>query len=436
MHKLVLLTALTCSLCLLVVSCEATTETSPVASATAKEAGSIKFDHNDWPWWRGPTLDGIAVGTQDIPLEWSETKNVLWKQPLPGKGHGTVTIVGDRIYLATADEKRGAQMVLCLNRETGKQVWSKDVHTGGLKVEGNRKSSLASSTVACDGERLFISFLNGGAVHTSALSLSGELIWQKKISDYAVHQGYGASPALYGPLVIVAADNKGGGAIVGLKRANGDEVWRVERPDKPNYVSPLVRKVYSKDQLLMFGCELVSSFDPLTGKKNWEREGATTESVTTAVTNGELIYTSGGYPRNHVEAVRADGSKEIVWSNGTRIYVPSMIVQGQYLYGIADAGIAHCWNAKTGESMWKGRVRGVYTASPTIVGDYLFATNEVGKTYVLQASPKEFKIVRENELEKGEIYATPVFCRDRIYMRVARERGEERKETLYCFAKK
>ena len=105
MHKLVLLTALTCSLCLLVVSCEATTETSPVASATAKEAGSIKFDHNDWPWWRGPTLDGIAVGTQDIPLEWSETKNVLWKQPLPGKGHGTVTIVGDRIYLATADEK-------------------------------------------------------------------------------------------------------------------------------------------------------------------------------------------------------------------------------------------------------------------------------------------------------------------------------------------
>ena len=125
-----------------------------------------------------------------------------------------------------------------------------------------------------------------------------------------------------------------------------------------------------------------------------------------------------------------------MWSNGTRIYVPSMIVQGQYLYGIADAGIAHCWNAKTGESMWKGRVRGVYTASPTIVGDYLFATNEVGKTYVLQASPKEFKIVRENELEKGEIYATPVFCRDRIYMRVARERGEERKETLYCFAKK
>src|SRR5262249_35133518 len=161
------------------------------------------------------------------------------------------------------------------------------------------KSSQASSTPACDGQRVFINFLNDGAVYATALTLDGKRIWQTKVADYVLHQGFGSSPAVYQSLVIVSADNKGGtGAIVGLDRATGKEVWRQDRPKTPNYTSPIILKVDGKEQLLFTGCDLVSSFEPLSGKKFWEIKGSTTECVTSTVTDGDLIFTSGGYPKN------------------------------------------------------------------------------------------------------------------------------------------
>jgi outer membrane protein assembly factor BamB len=438
MSRLILSSAFAFLISAFGVSCHPPQGSETIASAAvAKDAGPIKVGPNDWPWWRGPSEDGVASADQNPPLEWSETKNVLWKTPVPGRGHAAPTVVGDQIFLPTADEKSGAQSVLCLDRKAGKEVWKKAVHESGAKTEGHPKSSRASCTIACDGERVFVNFLNAGAVYTTALDLKGDQIWQTKITDYVVHQGYGSSPTLHGPLVIVSADNKGGGAIVGLNRVDGDEVWRVARPDKPNYVSPLVRSINSREQLIIYGCDLVSSFEPLTGKKLWEIEGATTESVSTTSTDGNLIFTCGGYPRNHVEAVRVDGagSAKVAWSNGTRVYVPSMIVRDGNLYGIADAGVAHCWKASTGETVWKGRVPGTFTASPTLVGKHLFATNEAGKTYVLEVGLKEFKLVGENELEPSEVFSTPVYCGSRIYMRIARGRGDDRKEMLYCLGK-
>src|SRR5436309_2140792 len=114
----------------------------------------------DWPWWRGPTRDGVAGAKQNVPFTWSDTENVLWKSPIPGRGHGSPTVVGDQVFVATAETDRQAQSVICLDRKTGKQLWQTDVHTGGLAEDKNQKSSLASCTVACDGRRLFVSFLN------------------------------------------------------------------------------------------------------------------------------------------------------------------------------------------------------------------------------------------------------------------------------------
>ncbi|MCA9270901.1 MAG: PQQ-binding-like beta-propeller repeat protein, partial [Planctomycetales bacterium] len=163
----------------------------------------------DWPWWRGPQRDGHADAAQSPPTAWSETENVVWKTPLAGRGHGSPIVVGDQIVLATADEEHGSQWLLCFDRASGKPVWKAAVHESGAKVEGNKKASLASSTPACDGERLFINFLNDGAMYTSAVSRDGKLLWQTKIVDYTVHQGYGSSPAVFENLVLVSADNKG-----------------------------------------------------------------------------------------------------------------------------------------------------------------------------------------------------------------------------------
>jgi hypothetical protein len=175
----------------------------------------------------------------------------------------------------------------------------------------------------------------------------------------------------------------------------------------------------------------VSSFDPFTGRVLWETAGATTECVTSTVTDGELIFTSGGYPKNHMSAVRADGSGEVVWENNTRIYVPSMLVYQGHLYTVADAGIAACYDCTTGEQVWKGRLDGTFSSSPVLVGEQIFVTSEDGKTFVFKATPDAFEIVAENELGDRAI-ATPVYCDSHIYMRVAHEGDDEREEMLYC----
>lgn len=404
-------------------------------SAILSAADVSQFQSSDWPWWRGLHRNGIGSASQNPPLKWSATENILWKAPVPGRGYGSPTIVADRIFLASADTEQETQFVLCYDRATGKQLWKTVVFKGGLSKKGNKKSTHASSTVACDGKRIFINFINDGAAYTTALSLDGKRLWQTKITDYIIHQGYGSSPAIYGPLVIVSADNKGGGAIAGLKRSDGAVVWKIDRPKTPNYPSPIILNVAGKDQVLMTGCDLVTGIDPLTGKILWEIDGATTECVTSTVTNGELILTSGGYPKNHMSAVKADGSGEIVWENSTRVYVPSMLVKDNYLYTVTDNGVAICWDIKTGKEIWKGRLGGTFSSSPVLIGTRVYVTNEAGETYIFRANTEKFILISENKLGT-EVFATPVICGSRIYLRATEEADGKRQEMLYCIGKK
>ncbi len=257
------------------------------------------------------------------------------------------------MLLTTADEQRETQSVICYDRGSGKVVWSTDVHRGKLDRKGNKKTTQASASVACDGKRLFVNFLNDGAVRTSALDFDGKILWTTKVSDFVTHQGFGSSPAVYRGLVIVSADNRGGGIVAALDRQTGDVVWSEKRPAKDNYTSPVVLSIDGKDQLLLSGCDLASAYDPLSGAKLWETAGATTECVTTMVTDGRLVFVSGGYPRNHTEAIVADGSARVAWQNNTRVYVPSMLVHEGYLYAVTDAGAAVCWKSDSGAEKWK-----------------------------------------------------------------------------------
>ena len=384
----------------------------------------------DWPAWRGPTRDGIAAPGQNPPVQWSETENILWKAPVPGRGHGSPTVVGERIYLATADKTKPNQSVLCFDRGTGKLVWQTEVHGGQPDAGKQSNSSGASSTVACDGSRLFINFLNAGAVHTTALDLDGKVLWQRKVCDFVTHQGFGSSPVLHESLVLVSADHRGGGTIAGLDRNTGEIVWSVSRPKIANYTSPSIVQANGRTQMVLGGCNLITSLDPATGKKIWETEGSTEECVTTAVSDGVRIFASGGYPKNHTVAIVADGSGQVAWQNIARLYVPSPIAKSGHLYAVLDAGVAVCWKSDTGEEVWKERLGGEFFASPVMVGDRIYAANLGGKTYVFDAAPKNFKIIAQNQLG-DEAYATPAICGSRIYLRVAK-RGENRQEFLYC----
>lgn len=389
------------------------------------------FAKTDWPWWRGPNHDGWADADQSPPMKWSSKENVVWKTPVPGRGHGSATVVGQQVFLATADHERQVQSVLCFDRATGKRLWETEIHQGGFTTAGNGKSSLASGTVACDGERLFINFLNDGAVYATALSLDGQELWQTKVSNYVMHQGFGASPAIYGPLVIIASDHKGGGMLAGLNRTTGEIVWTVDRPKLPNYASPIVHHLGGHDQLLFIGCNLITSLEPLTGKKRWEIAGSTEECVTSIVTDGQRVFSSGGYPKNHVAAIQADGSGKIVWQNSTRVYVPSMLIRDGHLYAASDNGVAMCWKSDSGEVAWQGRLGGTFSSSPVLVGDKIFATNEAGETFIYRADPAKFELLGENKLG-DEVMATPTICGGRIYHRVAEQHDGKRQEMLYC----
>ncbi len=402
-----------------------------VASEGAKPAEPIHVDADDWAWWRGPSHNGIANPDQHAPTEWSETKNVLWKASVPGRSHGAPIVVGDQVVLTAADHERNVQTVLCFERATGNQLWESIIHEGGLDVKNNEKSSMASASAACDGERFFVNFLNGDFVFMTAVDRNGKKLWQTKLSNYVNHQGFGSSPLLYEDLVIGVSDNKAGGAIVAMNRASGTVVWKRDRPAKPNYPSPVILNVEGKDQLFLTGCDLVTSLNPLTGEVIWEVEGATTECVTTTVTDGKHIFTSGGYPKNHVSAVAADGSGKIVWENTTRSYVPSLLCRDGYLFAVMDAGIAICWKSDTGKEVWKGRLNGTFSSSPVMVGDLIYASNEEGQTFVFNASTVKLEVVATNKLGTS-VFSTPAICGGRIYNRIAFDQDGKRQEMLYC----
>ena len=230
--------------------------------------------------------------------------------------------------------------------------------------------------------------------------------------------------------MLVTADHRGGGLVAALDRFTGQVVWSHPRPKIPNYTSPAVVRAQGREQMLVSGANLISSFDPQTGKKLWEIDGSTEECVVSMVTDGERVFASGGYPRNHTVAVLADGSGKVAWQNASRIYVPSPIAKDGHLYGVMDAGFAVCWKSDTGAELWKMRLGGDFFASPVMVGDRIFASNVAGKTFVFEATPHAFKSVAENQLG-DEAYASPAICGDRVYLRVAKN-GDTRQEFLYC----
>ncbi len=392
--------------------------------------GSVP-NETDWPAWRGFHHDGSVQSAHETPVAWSEASGVAWSVKIPGRGHGSAIVVGEQVLLTTADTESQQQAVHCFGRRTGQSIWATVVHEGGFARKMNEKATLASTTPACDGEHIYVNFLHDGAVFTTALTREGEQLWQKKISDYVIHQGYGSSPALYGELVIVTADNKGGGAVSALDRQTGEVRWTHSRPARPNYSSPVVIHAHGQDQLILTGCDLVQGFGPVTGRKLWEVSGATTECVTTPVTDGHVVFSSGGYPRNHISAYVADGSGQLAWEDTTRVYVPSMLLKEGLLFGVADAGVAFCRRSGSGEELWQGRIAGTFTASPVLVNDRIYATSEAGVTYVYRAVPDGFELLSRNKLG-DEVFSTAAVSRGCLFQRIARRENGSRQEYLVC----
>ncbi len=387
---------------------------------------------SDWLNWRGPNFNGVAAAGESPPTRWSTTENIVWKAAVPGRGHASPVVIGDLVVLATAEEQRQEQAVLAFDRRTGRQAWKTVVSTGRFPDKIHRKNTHASATVASDGQRLFAAFYRNDSIELSALSLDGARVWQQRVGRFLPRRyeyGYAPSPTIYKSLVIVAADYEEGGHLTAFDRVTGERKWQTPRPRKLSFSSPIVARVAGRDQLLISGCDLVASYDPSTGKQLWATPGTTMATCGTMVWDDDLVFASGGYPKSETICVRADGSGRVVWKNNQKCYEQSMLAHDGYLYAVSDGGIAYCWRARDGQTMWQSRLPGgAVSASPVLAGGNIYAGNERGTVFVFRATPERFQLVAQNQLGR-ELFATPAVCGDQIFLRVA-EQG--RQEMLYC----
>jgi len=414
---------LTLSFCLLLLSTSFSSFSS--LSIAQDEAGN-------WQSWRGPNANGITEN-QTPPTEWTGEKNVIWKTAVPGRGHASPTVIGNKILLATADTAEQTQSVVAFDRQTGEQIWQTSVHKGNLDAKIHRKNTHASSTIATDGTHAFAVFSNNGGVWLSALTLDGALAWQKEVGKYdsKFGFGYGATPTLQDGKLFVTSESEVENFVLALNPADGEQIYRIDRKKSSSYSTPVIADVAGKRQLLLSGVKTVKGYDAETGEELWSANTNWDVSCGTMVWHEDLAFASGGYPQAQTLAVRADGSGEIAWSVPVKCYEQSMIVVDGYLYGQSDRGVIYCWEAATGKEMWKKRAEGPVSASPVLAGGNLYFTSEKGNTFVIKSNPQAFTLVAKNHLGDST-FASMTMLDNRIYTRVGVGEPGSIKEFLYC----
>lgn len=385
----------------------------------------------DWPWWRGPKCDSIAPAGQTPPTAWGAGSNVLWQVRLPGVGHSSPCVVGNRIYLTSGVQAQGVVWLFCLERATGKTVWQAEVYKGPV-AKLHADNSLASATPACDGERVFVPYQSDQEVGLAAVSLEGKMLWSKAVAPYKSIQGYSASPVFYKSVVIMPIEGSLGCRMVAVHRATGEVVWRVPlRTVKESYATPLVARVAGRDQVLLIGGESTRGYDPENGALLWECEGPSTFCGATPVVGGDLMYATAGWPKRALLAIRADGKGDVtkshvVWSSDAKAgYIPSPLLSEGVLYAVNDQGLLRGYDAADGRVLWERDFKAPFYSSPLLAAGQLFVFDRKGKGYVVPAGREAVTVVT-NELPSG-VFATPVILERRMYLRTLGD--------FYCIGK-
>lgn len=385
----------------------------------------------DSPWWRPRQPD---TGAASVPAEWGADQNIAWKTSVPGLGHASPCVVGDQIFISTALDESEQIRLISYDRQTGDERWSRLVHEGGF-MHTHDKNSHASGTPACDGTRIFVAHMlsqnSVEGIYLTAISVDGEILWQKLAGPFISQHGYAPSPALYGDTVILVGDSDHDQSFVAaFDRTSGDEVWRSRRGIGRNFGCPIVVHVAGRDQLVIAGCGRTVSFDPSNGEMLWRVDGPSSAAANTVAADDSKIYSSGGWPEKNLLAIRADGQGDVTeshieWRHSKAVcYVPSMLVYGGKLFAVSDDGIATCYDTSSGEPLWVKRLGGNFSASPVLVGDNIYVPDENGKTHIFKAAD-EYIPIAEIDLTDGG-FATPVVLRGKIYLRTL--------HYLYCIA--
>ena len=393
---------------------------------------SSTIEAEDWPRFRGPRGDGVS-GDKQIPIEWSDTKNLKWKRDLPGAGFSSPIVVGDNVfvtaYSGTSDSVK--RHLVCVGRQTGDIVWSKSVDgtsdggDGGFAYHGQ-----ASHTPVSDGEHVYVMFGSSGV---RAFNMSGEQLWQKDVgNERAARFGTASSPILHGDLLIVTAGSESE-SVRAFNKKTGEEVWKTEASSlSSTYSTPLIVTNANNDAELLLGVVYeLWSLNPTNGKLNWYAETRVdTAACPSVLAHDGVAYIVGGRSGGRA-AVRIGGKGDVtddnvLWSESGGSYVPSPILRNGHLYWINDRGIAICVDAKTGEEVARKRLGGRFYASAVLIDDKLYAVSRFDGTHVIEATPEFSQIASNKFSDDSDFSASPAVSDGQLFIRSDK--------TLYCIA--
>lgn len=423
----------------------------------------------DWPSFRGAHARGVAEGFP-LPVEWdvAEGDGIAWRTPIPGLAHSSPVVQGERVFVTTAeriegeselaslygsagygagdsveDEGRHAFRLVCLDKETGEVLWRRTAHEGVPAVKRHPKSSHANSTPACNGE-VVVAFFGSEGLH--AYDLEGEPLWSRdfgvldagapnggdEMDTDGYQWGFASSPVLEGDRVVVQCDVQGQSFVAVLDAKTGKDVWRTERDEDPTWSTPTVHPHAAGDraQVIVNGYTHAGGYDLATGEPIWSLSGGGDVPVPTPIVQHDLIFLTSAHGRMApIRAVHVDAegdlgrdpreSEAMAWSHPRRgIYMQTPIVYGDQLYLCSDGGILACYDAGSGEELYRERLgdgRSGFSASAVAGDGKLYFTGEGGSVFVVGAGP-HFELLAVNEL--GETcMATPAVSAGRLFFR-------------------
>jgi len=422
---------------------------------------SMAYAEN-WPGWRGPDTLGIST-EKKIPTKWDLFKNVKYKVEVPGLGHSSPIVWGNRIFITTAVNSNPAEAdwqkgfpqvqrkpdaseiswkVLCYDRNHGKLLWERTAISQKPFNGRHTKNSYASQTPVTDGTYVFAFFGDQGMY---CYDFKGKLVWSRDLGKFLMRNnwGMGSSPVLYKDFVIQTCDQETSHSyIIALEKKTGKTAWKVDRDELSSWSTPFLYLKGVRPELIVNATRAIRSYDPNTGKLLWECRGPATAITTPTPTSiqGMIIVSSGFIPEpvRPMTAIRpgvngditlkgdATSSDAIVWRQPTAApYIPSPIAYGDYIYVLLDQGFIACYEAKTGKEVY-GKTRidtGVqFSASPVVVDGKLYCASEDGDVYVIKAGPK-YELLAKNSLGES-IMASPAVSAGKMFVRTIKH--------LYC----
>lgn len=412
-----------------------------------------------WPHWRGPLANGVAPHANP-PVEWSEKKNIRWKVALPGKGHASPIVFGERVFILAATPVGPAQkpvhddapgvhdsvpvthtnqyLVLALARADGRTLWKTAVRETWPHEGGHDTGSPASNSPVTDGERLYASFGSRGLY---CLDFAGVIKWQKELGKMLTHHahGEGSSPVLHGDTLIVNWDHEGESFLHAFDKRTGRQLWKTPRAEKTSWSTPLVVEVDGKPQVVVSATKHLRGYDLATGALLWEGPGLTDNVVASPVHWRGIAIAGSSYGQQAMVAIRLTGARgdlsgtpHVAWRlNRLTPYVPSPLLYDDTLYFIRhNQNVLSRLDPATGE--FRGEplrldgIRDFIFASPVGAAGRIYVTARDGTTVVLRHD-KENATLAVNHLDDS-FSASAALADKELFLR-----GEK---FLYCIAEK